>query len=116
MARNIRNGDTTGSIYMQLDCPMCDFDEVIIYASKPPEYCSDACKQRAYRRNLKIRIALSKTKFVQRLNTPQLEKHKQKIAAIVDEFGIEAAMAAIDLALDCSAAAARQVRKNLLGG
>ncbi len=48
MAKDFKEAD--GSLEMFLDCPECDFEGIIYYISKPPEYCCNACKQRAYRR------------------------------------------------------------------
>lgn len=38
-----------GNLEMMLDCPMCDFYDLIYYTTQPPIYCSSACKQHAYR-------------------------------------------------------------------
>lgn len=52
---NLHVHDTTGQNCMILNCPMCDFQEEVYYATKPPKYCSNACKQRAARKRKKKR-------------------------------------------------------------
>jgi hypothetical protein len=42
-------GQSSGDNQAQIDCPGCGETSVVWYATKRPEYCSDACKQRVYR-------------------------------------------------------------------
>jgi len=48
--------DREGSSVMYLVCPGCDFAGDVWYKTCPPTYCSDACKQRAYRARKKAEL------------------------------------------------------------
>ena len=37
-----------GTASMILDCPVCGWYGVVHYTTRPPTYCSDVCKQKAY--------------------------------------------------------------------
>jgi len=57
MARTQINMLIGGESEIMLDCPMCDFYEIVNYATRPPIYCSDRCKQMAYRKRKKAEDA-----------------------------------------------------------
>jgi len=42
--------DASGDNEMQFECGACGRRGVVYYQTRRPEYCNDACKQRAYRR------------------------------------------------------------------
>lgn len=49
MARDALTQETYGPNVKWLNCPMCEFEDEVWYTKKPPVYCSDKCKQKAYR-------------------------------------------------------------------
>lgn len=91
--------DRDGHLEMMLDCPECDFFDIVYYTTQPPIYCSDACKQRAYRkrkkRNTPVVTHIIKT-F--RRNGFQGEA-LNLLLRIVDKYGEGAAKAAMELAI-----------------
>jgi len=46
---DFKDPDKIGQLETWLECPACDFRGVVYYNTQPPRYCSDACRQRAYR-------------------------------------------------------------------
>ena len=44
--------DRDGELEYQLECPVCGWFGVVYYTRKPPRFCSNACKQKAYRQRM----------------------------------------------------------------
>ena len=45
----VHAGDRDGQSVLYLTCAGCDWQGDVWYTTCPPRYCSDACKQKAYR-------------------------------------------------------------------
>lgn len=103
--------DKDGHLEMMLDCPECDFYDVVYYFTQPPTYCSNRCKQRAYRKRKK-RNKATVTHLLERarLNGFQGEGLKALIH-ILDEYGEAAATEALDLAIMTAKEAREAMRR-----
>lgn len=55
--------DSEGEFEYYLTCPVCGKEGIVMYSKRIPVYCSEACKQKAYRMRKKKRNALDVTKL-----------------------------------------------------
>lgn len=102
MAKDFKEAD--GNFERWLDCPgpECDFSGWIYYNTQPPEYCCNACKQRAYRRRKqKKRNTQGVTLLLRDLKDDYgfTGKLLSKIKDIAREHGPSAAQMATDAVL-----------------
>lgn len=103
MARDAKGDDYNGDLQIMLECPECDFYGEVLYKTHPPKYCSDACKQKAYRKR-RIRNSQPVTKLKHEFEEMGLSKAQvRQLESIVDTWGPEAARAAAKLALSVAA-------------
>lgn len=57
--------ETGGDNIAWLDCPICEWGGEVYYATKPPTYCSNTCKQKAARlRRQERQEAESRSRFL----------------------------------------------------
>ncbi len=101
---DFKDPDHTGNWEIFLDCPMCDFAEVVYYVTQPPIYCSRACKQRAYRQrkakaklrnNRRVTFLLEEFAHDHGFQSPEL----RAIESILVQWGEDAANEAVELAI-----------------
>jgi hypothetical protein len=60
---------------MMLTCPVCGWHGFVYYQTCPPTYCSDACKQKAYRRRHRAEpVTGNENGRVTGLTRPQIER------------------------------------------
>lgn len=95
-----------GNLETMLKCPGCGFYGLVYYKTQPPRYCSDACKQRAYRKR-KIRNSPNVTYLFRQWEEEGLGLVRGRLERILERWGPDAAKEAAALALDV----ARQVRE-----
>ena len=104
MTTDFKDPDHTGNLEMLLDCPMCDFYDIIYYVTQPPMYCSTACKQRAYRQR-KAKEKMRHSPRVTFLLREFSHNHGfqgaalRNIEAILVQWGEDAALLAVELAV-----------------
>ena len=65
-------GERWGSAAMVLTCPVCGWVGEVRYNRRRPVYCSDACKQRAYRE--RKNVTSDEDKAVTNLSKPRIER------------------------------------------
>jgi hypothetical protein len=107
MARHV--DDTWGEHIALLDCPECDYYGDIYYTTKRPSYCSDACKQKAYRR----RKAIKKTRqYLKRLPNWLPVPLKQRIVGFGGEYGSVAAQELTEIIAEVARLTARPDQLN----
>ena len=91
--------DRDGRLEMMLDCPACDFYDIVYYTTQPPTYCSNACKQRTYRKRQKRNTPVV-THLVDKAKRNGFQGETLKIIyQILDDYGEIAAQKALDLAI-----------------
>jgi hypothetical protein len=54
MPRDYKTDDHAGDWETWLTCPVCGWSGIVYYTTKQPIYCSDACKQKAYRQRKNV--------------------------------------------------------------
>jgi len=59
--------DLNGNLDFYLICPVCGRAGIVLYSKRKPVYCSDACRQKAYRERNKKRNKETVTKLKSRL-------------------------------------------------
>jgi len=74
--------DKEGTNDIYLDCPVCGWQGVVYYSRKPPTYCSDACKQKAYRQRL---AKLASENVTRKRNDGVTNSTKPKIERSIDQ-------------------------------
>jgi len=94
MARDAR--ETFGEFETWIDCPMCDFEGIVYYNRKQPQYCSDRCKQRAYRRRKCGDMVIAKIPIDDLQITDDL---KRKIHLFAGVYGIDAGNDLVNIVL-----------------
>jgi hypothetical protein len=64
MGKNYKTGDQTGNWETYLTCPVCGWSGIVYYTTKEPTYCSDACRQKAYRQRKRENVTPEKNEGV----------------------------------------------------
>lgn len=54
MAKDYKTDDHVGNLETWLTCPVCGWSGIVYYTTKEPTYCSDACRQKAYRQRKNV--------------------------------------------------------------
>lgn len=86
-----------GDLEMWLDCPSCDFSGIIYYKTQSPLYCSQACKQKAYRIR-RMSNSPVVTHVIDNMGLHGLH-YENEIRYIAGKWGIDAAEATGELML-----------------
>jgi len=90
--------DPNGHLDYHLICPVCGKEGDIVYSKRIPQYCSNACRQKAYRERLKKRNNLSVTKlkseWKKRFKNEQLV---ERLYAFYIVYGYDQAMDAANI-------------------
>lgn len=95
MARNAKTTDTWADNSMWLNCPMCAWEGEVYYSRKSPKYCSDACKQKAYRLNRKKNKAINDPRLsvlLQDIKDRGFGRNIGHIEKFAAKFGYEATL------------------------
>ncbi len=98
--------DKDGNLEYWLTCGFCDWQGLVYYVRKPPSYCSDSCKAKAYRKRKRDKLGSENSTLKRRrrennnVKTVFLEHQAAKYLA---SGRSEAAQVVYSLALDIGA-------------
>jgi hypothetical protein len=79
--------ESEGHLFYHLTCPVCGKSDIILYSKRKPLYCSDACKQKAYRMRKAKRNNEGVTKLKDRLTRRFGESAGYRLSLIYQAHG-----------------------------
>jgi len=93
--------DENGHLYYHLICPVCGEEGDVLYSKRKPEYCSNACRQKAYRERKKKRNNKPVTKLTREWDREFRSEHLTAVLrAFYMIYGYDATIDAQHIAED----------------